>query len=330
MVLPTGMPTQFPQQFAQPPQGQLQAAPPNAAPGKSAMGVGIPFSADIIRNESEVLAVVMVDEIVNGDYGEQWHIGLRPLQYNMNTPTGLIQAWYPTDSISSRSKFGIALDACLKVFGPNYIPAVGVGHLVGTVCWWRRYEHEFGKDRTTRETIKAEMTVPLRLATEAEKAMTPPPSTNAMPIASAPAMAPQPQSLTPDDVLDVCMYMHSQTVGDAVGIAARADLPGHVKAGVMNGGLLDAIVGQGYLVVHEGRYYVSEQAGAALNARQAARQGQPQQASPPVQAAPPQPVAPSTAPPMQTAPVYAPSEPVAQPTGFPAQGGGNTFIPGLS
>lgn len=122
------------------------------------------------------IGVCVIDQVVQGDYGKQVHIGVRPLwdvDKNERFPlraggSGVFHTNYPI-STAAKSKCGYLMQGAARVF--EHGTRVGMGDLLGQICVWVRKDIEFGKNRETGETLKASgVLLPVRKCTQDELA----------------------------------------------------------------------------------------------------------------------------------------------------------------
>lgn len=223
------------------------------SPGTAAAPAPVAFAPETLVDDSEFLGVIVVDEMVNGNYGPQWHFAIKPVDYNLSgeSKTGAYQQYVPADKPTLRSKFGIALSAFLTVFGQGFIPAVGAGHLVGVPAMFKRVNHKFGKDRQTREDIVVEMLLPIRTATEEEQKRA-----SSRLEGQVTNTATNAATFSDEQVASLVKVLAGCTPQEvAVKIARDKSLDNNLKGAVLNGTAVPALLQKGVLGVDgDGKY----------------------------------------------------------------------------
>lgn len=115
------------------------------------------------------LAVVACDEWVESDKvegGIQWHLAVKPADIPIKGATGAFHTFYKPSEYKN-SKMGAALAGLTKVFDDSI--QIGVGQLLGKVCWWERKDIPYGTNKESGEQMVAKgVLVPVRTATDAE------------------------------------------------------------------------------------------------------------------------------------------------------------------
>lgn len=212
----------------------------------------VAFSLDQLTDTSEYLGVITVDESVQGDYGPQWHYCIRPVDYDLGGKTGVYHQYSETDKLTSKSKFGKILTAFVKVMGAGAVKAVGGGELVGAVMWFKEYEVKQGKDRQTGESMTWTYTAPFKQATEEEKARAKAKMETAgvqVNTFDTPVSA-----NTPEEIEAMVAVLDGQSEAQAQVAAARSKLPANLKAPLLSGNGITALINAGHIKIEAGTY----------------------------------------------------------------------------
>jgi len=214
------------------------------------------------------IGVCVIDQIVQGDYGKQVHIGVRPLwdvdkneRYEKRAGSGVFHTNYPI-STAAKSKCGYLMQGAARVF--EHGTRVGMGDLLGQVCVWIRKDIEFGKNRETGETMKAAgVLLPVRRCTadeldqlgeidysipDEEEGRT---NGTVVPTATE-------SQWSEEDIAAMADILHGRTKKEASYAAGRdKELTGPQKQAIMNGAAVRLLEGQGILAMAaDGEHYV--------------------------------------------------------------------------
>ena len=203
----------------------------------------------MIQDSHEFSGEIVIDENLNGDYGPQWHFAVRPLEYTLTTKTGAHHEYVPLDPTKQgrRTKFGIILSSLLMTLGTTRPAAIGAGLLVGRQLMFLQKSFTFGKDRDTGEKIERDFMLFLRLFNAEDEAR----------IASAGTLlATVPQgTYTDEEVAAIGAVVTGETDATVTAKAARSKLPQSLKAAVLSGTALPALLEQGKLLKSESGTY---------------------------------------------------------------------------
>lgn len=211
-----------------------------------ANGAGIPFAMDSLTNDVEFLGVITVDESVTGDYGPQWHYAIKPVDYELGGKTGSYHEYVGTDKTTLRSKFGTILSAFIMVYGAGAFPAIGAGHLVGTVGIFKRIQKDYGVDRQTGERNIREYLVPVKSPNEAELARA-----GAKQGGNVSKPVANPLTLTDDDKRAlIATLTGNDSQGAIIAVARNKDISQELKGAILNGTAIPALISQGALVMN--------------------------------------------------------------------------------
>jgi hypothetical protein len=209
-------------------------APTNALPG-------IEITDDIVKSEREFAAEITVDENLNGDYGPQWHFAMKPLEYDLNTKTGCYHEYVSTDKRGARTKFGIIMSSLLLALGSDRPKQFGAGQFIGMQLMFLEKDFTFGKDRDTGEPIIRPCFLFLRKFTDDDKARI---------AARGTTLTQTPTStFTDDEIAAIVSVVAGETEASATAKAARSKLPQNLKASVLSGTAIPALISQGKLAL---------------------------------------------------------------------------------
>lgn len=215
------------------------------------------------------IGVCVIDQIVQGDYGKQVHIGVRPLwdvEKNEKFPlksggSGVFHTNYPI-STAAKSKCGYLLAGAAKVF--EHGTRVGMGDLLGQICVWVRKDIEFGKNKDTGEKMTASgVLIPLRRCTPDEMAQLgdvdyslPEDSEGGTTATVVPTSAET--QWEEDDIAAMANLLNGKTKREASLAAGRdKSLTGPQKQAIMNGSAAKLLESQGILAMAaDGEHYV--------------------------------------------------------------------------
>lgn len=196
-----------------------------ATPGRKRLTVG-----SELTEQEPFLGQVEIDEYTTGEYGEQIHLAVRPLEFVVaQDKTGQFHEWYKP-STKTTSKCG-ALLAGLKAIGVGDEIAVGENELVGTVAYFVRRTIEFGKDRQTGEVMKAEdCLLPFGPATDADVARAKATGGSANKTAT-----PEAPEWSDDEIAAVIKLIEGKKQAQFQIAAARSKLAPELKNAVLSG-----------------------------------------------------------------------------------------------
>lgn len=122
-----------------------------------------------LKEEEPFLGQVVTDEVRPGKWNPQLCIAVRPVDFQLKGKTGAFHEFYGL-SAAKRSKMGAFLLALQEnKITPKGTP-VGKGALVGLVCWWVKRDIKFGKSQTGEPIVAEGVLIPVKPASEEEKA----------------------------------------------------------------------------------------------------------------------------------------------------------------
>jgi hypothetical protein len=184
-----------------------------------------------LTEQEPFLAQVEVDEYMTGEYGEQIHLAVRPLEFAVaQDKTGQFHEWYKP-STKTTSKCG-ALLAGLKAIGIGDEVGVGEGELVGTVAYFVRKTIEFGKNRDG-EVLKAEdCLLPFGPATDQDVARA---KASGASTGNKVAATPDAPDWTDDEIAAVIKLIEGKKQAQFQIAAARSKLAPELKNAVLSG-----------------------------------------------------------------------------------------------
>lgn len=217
-----------------------------------------------LEEGQKVLCEVVADQWEPGKYGEQLHIALRPLAYELRGQTGTYHEWYGV-STNKRSKMGALIEALKFTFGTNNPETnapynLGYGEFKGKICWWIRKEMSFGRDKDSGSQIKSEVWIPAGKASredveKAEQDRATSGATNDVNGQTSGTINPdavvQTRSLdlSADDIEAVITHYQGKTAKEATRTVIRSTLSQEAKNAVMSGGALDYLLAQGLVTL---------------------------------------------------------------------------------
>lgn len=200
---------------------------------------------DAIPQERSFLGVITHDQKEPGKYGPQWHFGVKPLSFQLNTETGSFHNWPAIKfsdkdgSLITQGEFGRVVTAVKNAFGSHKI---GVGELNGLVGHFVLRKLTYGKNRETGEVIegKRDSLIALRAATPDE-------------IANAGIKPPAPTTYSPEDTATLVELMSGKKVAEYTrGLGRNNTINADLKNALMNGDAARILVGMGVGEVVDG------------------------------------------------------------------------------
>lgn len=215
----------------------------------------ISINPDILSDDSaEFLGVVTIDQWEPGKFGPQWHLGVRPVHYQLKGESGAFQTWY-SPSTKKNSKMGAAIKAMAglpSVFTKD--TKIGRQQLIGKVCHWVRRDMQFGKDQSGERITAEGVLIPTREATAEEVGE----ATNAL--SGIVAVEPASPEYTDEDVEALVALLEGKTSQEAQIAAGRArGLTGELKNAILSGQALSSLLERGVVVVQsDGRIQRSD------------------------------------------------------------------------
>lgn len=191
-------------------------------------------TGDKLEDARPFLATINVDQWEDGQYGWQWHFGIKALTFKVRGPTGLL--WnFAKESHSKKSKCGILLTKCEQSFGKKI--RIGRGDLVGKTAWFVREDIDFGKDKDSGEQRIVQLYLPLREATAEDIA-------NAVLVeddepAGVPAAAPKAADLTDEDLDAIFEVIDGVEKGELQKAVMRSKLSPDQKNAILSDRVFD-------------------------------------------------------------------------------------------
>lgn len=240
-----------------------------------------PIAYDAATISDDFLGVVVVDQAITGKFGDQLHIAIRPVRYNLGGKTGAYPMYIAIgeNKTGSRSKLGIFMAGMLNVFGATRFRQLGAGEMVGLVAWWKRTEATFGRDRQTGEMIKSDIMLPVREADASEASEAQSAASNwatevregqdqgqILVAQNGTGHTSGAPDLTDEQIQAVVRVVVGETDATVIAKAARSRLAPELKASILNGTLLPYLLNAGKLSQKaDGTYeeVVEEEAGVA-------------------------------------------------------------------
>jgi len=200
--------------------------------------VGMPLT-----DESPFLGTVVIDTVEEGTYGYQWHLAVKPCEFELHgkAGTGAFHTYYGV-SQAKKSKIGAALEALEGVVKKG--TRVGQDELLGLTCWWVRKDLPFGTDKETGEPMVAkQVLIPLRKATEEEQERA----------AKGPVSAEveAPTALDEDQLEAVLAVLRGKSPKDAQIAGAKSKLPPELKQFIMDGTAYDHLIENDVIVLDD-------------------------------------------------------------------------------
>lgn len=202
----------------------------------------IDLTDDLIKSEREISGEIVVDESIQGDYGPQWHFAFKPLEYTLNTKTGAYHEYVPTDKRGPRTKFGIIVSSLMLTMKDNRPKSIGSGEMIGRQCMFLEKDFKFGKDKDTQEDIVRTFLLFLREFTDEDKQ-------RIAEAGSVVASMPSASSMSDEDVEAILSLIDGTKEGNVTAVAARSKLSQGLKAAVLSGSAVPALIAAGKILV---------------------------------------------------------------------------------
>jgi hypothetical protein len=198
------------------------------------------------------LGQIVVDEWVPGEWGMQWHLAVKPVDFSIGGKTGSFHTYYTLpkgDTIRKNSKFGTVLEAMAQVFDKSV--SIGQGVLVGQCAIWMRRDITFGKDKQGEPMVAEGVLVPVKKATAEESARA---------TSGGPAPTPAQPEWTEEEIEQVLHVIGGLPAKDLTRAAARSELSPKLKNAVMSGVAVDYLTAQGLIELADGKVVLIEDA----------------------------------------------------------------------
>lgn len=206
---------------------------------------------DAIPQERTFLGQIVIDQKQPGKYGPEWHLGVRPLTFTLNSESGVfhsnpkIKFSTKTGELITMGEFGRTLEAIRKVGGADVRgKKVGVGELCGLVFHFALRKLEYGKDKETGEVIagKRDSLIAVRRATKEELA--------GLDLGTD---APTATTYSPEDVDLLLAAMSGKKVLEYTRSVGRNDtLSKELKQAIMNGDAASTLIQMGVAQLVDG------------------------------------------------------------------------------
>lgn len=204
---------------------------------------GVMLDDDTIQKERIFSGEIVSDEMIRGDYGPQWHFAVKPLEYTLDTKTGAHHEYVGVDKRGPRTKFGVIVGSALLVVGKG--STIGKGELVGRQFNFLEKDFSFGRDRDTKEPIVRTFMLFHSELSDDDKARI---------SAAGTIVSKMPTSEFTDEQAEaIIALVAGQSEASISSIAARSKLEATLKASVMSGKAIPALVASGKLVQVDGK-----------------------------------------------------------------------------
>lgn len=189
-----------------------------------------------LTDQEPFLGVIEIDEWADGEYGEQLHIGVKPMEFKVaEDKTGMFHEWYkPSTKITS--KCGQLL-ASLKGIDVGNEVAVGEGDLKGIIAWFVRKDLEFGKQKDGTVLKSEQVLLAHHVATEEDVRR----GTEAMK-GTATAATPGTPDWTDDEITAVIKLMDGKKRPQYQVTAAKSKLAPTLKQAILSGAALEYLL----------------------------------------------------------------------------------------
>jgi hypothetical protein len=222
----------------------------DALPGRPQMTLGGDF-----EDSTPFLGVIMIDEWVQAEYDGvsywAWHLAVKPIDFNVKTEDHFMHRKY-RHSLRKNSGMGAAREAMRTLF-PGEM-RLGEGDLLGKTAIWQFKAMEFGINKDTKEPMRTEVMIPIRLADaeEMRRAETRGGDGPTVPIDDSAVFIDDLDQETLDNVLAIIQGKTEEELEMAV--VRSKSLPKTVKQALLTGGLLEKLVNAHHVTLSDGRY----------------------------------------------------------------------------
>lgn len=200
----------------------------------------------------EYLGVIITDAWTDTNYGERWHLAIRPV----DSATGKALNVRLRESTDKRSGMYRVIESFFKTFGKKADGEpyrVGYHELEGQAAWFARKTLSFGKDQNG-DPITQDVQLAKRPATkeEAELAHRKIAEEGDVAVSAAPELA-SAAELDPGTSELLLALIDGKSPLEAQKAVAKAALPQEVKNGFLQGTILPALIAAGRVVLDDQR-----------------------------------------------------------------------------